>query len=644
MDKRYYITTPIYYVNAVPHIGTALTTLVSDVTARYQKMQGRDVTFLTGSDENGLKVKEAAEAQGKTPEAYVYEISEEFKKVWGGMHIEYDDFIRTTEPRHVACVQEFFRQLLAKGHVYKDKYVGWYDVSSETFYKEADLVDGKSPDGNEVRWVEEENYFFRLSAFEQRLLDHIEQNPHFIRPEGRKNEVLSFIKQGLRDTCISRTNQGWGIPVPDDDSKVVYVWFDALINYVSASGWPNPGYDRLWPAEVQWMGKDILTRFHATLWPAMLMAVDLPLPEALVGHAWLMMGGEKISKSKGNVVRPLELAEALSSEVGCERDIAIDAVRYFMAANLPMESDSTYTRALFDGTYNADLANDLGNALNRSLSMTAKFCDGVIPGGEPEREAAKAIFEAKGAVEVAMADFRIDAATRAAWDVVRFLNKYIDTRAPWALAKAQDPALNAVLRSMLLCLRASEGLVRFILPSTADAIARQLNLPPTRTWDEIGEAASLPAGTKLGEPVPIFPRIDTKAKKTMETATPAPTPAPAKAPEPKTPPAEITIDDFMKVQLRVGRIVEAEPLEGSDKLLKLQVMIGDEKRQVVAGIRKSYQPIDLIGRQVVVVANLKAAKLRGADSQGMLLAASDSDGSAILLQPDRETPEGADVH
>ncbi len=327
MAKKYTITTPIYYVNSVPHIGTALTTLAADVTARYQKMRGRDVFFLTGTDENGLKVKEAAEKVGKDPMQFVDEISAKFREIWPGLYIEFDDFIRTTEPRHKAAVQRFFEILKDKGFIYTGTYEGWYDVSSETFFKEADLVDGLSPDGNPVRWVKEDNYFFKMSAFQDRLLAHIEANPNFILPESRKNEVLSFVRQGLRDVCISRSNPGWGIPVPGDDSQVIYVWVDALINYVTATGWPKEGWQDYWPAEVQWMGKDILTRFHATLWPAMLMGAELPLPEVLIGHAWLMMGEEKISKSKGNVVAPLELAAALSTRSGCSPEVAVDAVR-----------------------------------------------------------------------------------------------------------------------------------------------------------------------------------------------------------------------------------------------------------------------------------------------------------------------------
>ncbi len=646
MSKKYTITTPIYYVNSVPHIGTALTTLAADVTARYQKMRGREVFFLTGTDENGLKVKEAAEKAGKDPMAFVDEISSKFKEIWPGMFIEFDDFIRTTEPRHRIAVQEFFRILQEKGHIYTGTYEGWYDVSSETFYKESDLVDGKSPDGNEVRWVKEDNYFFRMSSFAEPLMAHIDANPNFILPETRKNEVVSFIKQGLRDVCISRANPGWGIPVPGDDSQVVYVWFDALINYIAATGWPKPGWEDYWPAEVQWMGKDILTRFHATLWPAMLLGVGLPLPETLVGHAWLLMGGEKISKSKGNVVAPLELAAELSERSTCALDVAIDAVRFYMAATLPVDNDSVFTYEEFDRKYNTDLANDLGNALNRSLAMSHKFVGGSVPGGSVEEEAVQAIAKAKADFETAMVTFRIDHATDAAWSVVRFLNKYIDTRAPWALAKNNDPALPGVIRSMLLCLRTAEGLVRSIMPKTADAIAAQLGSSPLTDWSQIGTEGSLIEGTALSQPKPIFPRLELTKKeepKKMEQPKPQPTATPIPAQKEEAVATEITIDDFAKVKLKVGRVLEAEPVEGSDKLMKLQVVIGEERRQIVAGIRKSYSAEDLISRQVIVCVNLKPAKLRGVESQGMLLAATDADGGAILLQPDKEAPEGTGV-
>lgn len=640
MDKTLTIVTPIYYVNSVPHIGTALTTIVSDVCARYGKVRGQKTWFVTGTDENGLKVHEAAVKAGRDPHEFVAEIAEEFKRIWREMDIEFDDFIRTNEPRHHKAVQAAYEKLRAAGYIYADKYEGWYDLSTETFFKETELVDGQSPDGNPVTWVSEENDFFKLSAFQDKILAHIEANPTFILPETRKNEVVAFIKQGLRDVCVTRTNPGWGIPVPGNESKVVYVWFDALLNYIAACGWPDEGWEGKWPADLQMMGKDILTRFHATLWPAMLMGLDLPLPKTLFGHGWILMGKDKISKSLGNVVAPIDLAKELAERGGCTLPVAKDAVRYYSIATLPVESDSTFSVEEFDRKYNADLANDLGNALNRSLSMAHQFLGGVIPDCDPESEVAQKITEAKQGFEKAMETWRCDEAANAAMDLIRFLNKYINDRAPWNLSKNQDPALQPVMYGMLLGIRSAVCLLSPVVPNTATEIARQLNVPVAVSWEEIGSKASLLAGTQLGSPSPIFPRLQPPKPAPKQQPAAEKQPAPKKEEKPVEP---ISIDDFAKVQLRVGRILEAEPLEGSDKLLKLQVVIDKEKRQIVAGIRAGYQPVDLIGRQVVVVANLKPATLRGVESQGMLLAAVDADGKAILLQPDREAPEGATV-
>lgn len=651
MPKRYYVTTPIYYVNSVPHIGTTLTTVVSDICIRYRKMRGEETFFLTGTDENGTKVMEAAQRHGKSTMEFVDSISQAFRDVFQAMHIECDDFIRTTEPRHRAAVQHFFTILRDAGHVYLSKYEGWYDVSSETFYKEADLVEGKSPDGNEVRWVEEENWFFRLSAFEQPLLDHIAANPRFLLPETRKNEVVSFVKQGLRDMCISRKNPGWGIEVPGDSERIFYVWFDALISYIAATGWPDGDWASTWPADVHWMAKEIFTRFHATLWPAMLMGAGLPLPTTVIAHGWFTFGDMKMSKSKGNIIAPLELTDELIEKTGCEREVAIDAVRFALARLLPAEGDTNFTRAEVDKLYNADLANDLGNALNRSLSMAHKFVGGVVPNAAVEPAMMATVTEAVKRFEEAMDLLRLDKAVDAACNMVRALNKYIDDRAPWALAKNDSPELGGVIRSMLYCLRVAEGLFRPVMPLAMNHVAAQLGLSPLTNMNLSDPDLILPAGTVLQTPQPLFPRIDPKKAAEMTAAmneTPAPQPevkpAPVAAATPAPAEAEaIGIEDFAKVQLRVARILEAEPIEGSDKLLKLQVVIGEERRQVVAGIKANYEPMDLIGRQIVVVYNLKPAKLRGVESQGMLLAATSEDGGAILLQPDREAPEGARV-
>jgi len=637
------VCTAIPYVNSVPHIGTILTDLSGDVTARYFRMRGDDVFFQVGTDENGLKIKEAAEAQGRDPHEFVAEIADRFRTIFDAVDISYDDFIRTTEPRHIKATQALFQRLLDNGHIYMGTYEGWYDVSTETFFREEELVDGKSPDGNEVRWVSEENYFFRLSAFGDRLLAHIEANPGFILPANRRNEVVSFIKAGLRDVCITRKNPGWGIPVPGREDMVIYVWFDAVINYISITGFPDAGWEEKWPAKVQWCGKDILTRFHATLWPAMLMGADLPVFETVVAHAWVLLDGKKISKSKGEVVRPLELAETLREKSGIPMEIAVDAVRYWLCAATTLENDSTFSYEDFYLRFNVDLANDLGNALNRSLAMAHKFVGGTVPDAPVESAAMDAIYTAKIAYEAAMAEYDIPKATNAAMDLVRFLNKYIDTRAPWALAKAGSDELPGVLRSMLLTVRAAQGLLMPFVPNAGAAIAAQLNVPADQGWTVIGTPESLPAGTALQTPQPIFPRLELEKSAPVAETKPKPQPAPKPKMETPAAPAEITIEDFAKVQFRIARVLEAEPVEGADKLYKLQIAIGDERRQIVSGIRLNYTPEDLIGRQIVVVYNLKPAKLRGVESQGMLLAATDETGGAILLQPDKEAPEGAPV-
>ncbi len=651
MPKRRYITTPIYYVNGAPHIGTALTTAVCDFERRYRIMRGEPVWFLTGTDENATKVVEAAEAAGKETMPFVDEMAQRFRDEWAYLGIEPDDFIRTTEPRHAKVVQALFQKLRDNGYVYLDKYEGWYDVGAEAFVRETDLVGGLSPDGNPVRWVSEENWFFKLSAFGDRLLAYIEDHPTFLLPETRKNEVISFIKQGLRDTCITRKNPGWGIPVPGDPEHVVYVWFDALINYLSATGWPEAGWDDLWPADVHWMAKEIFTRFHATLWPAMLMGADLPLPRTVIAHGWFTFSGEKISKSKGGLITPQELVADLVATAGCTDPIARDVVRYSLAALLPYEGDRDFSIEEVERRYNSDLANDLGNALNRSLAMAHKFVGGAVPDAPIDPAAIAACLEAKAEMERMIDALRWDQAVERAISVVRFLNKYIDDKAPWALAKNGDASLGSVVRSMLFCVRTAEGLIRPIMPKAADAIAHQLGLQPLQSWADVATEGSIPAGTLLNQPEPIFPRIDAKKAK-AESAQASQPQAPAKPkpeeekPKMETAPASdstISIDDFAKIQLRVARVLEAEPIEGSDKLLKLQVILGEERRQIVAGIKSSYDPADLVGRQIVVVYNLKAAKLRGVESQGMVLAATDEDGAAILLQPDRETPEGAKV-
>lgn len=652
MSKRRYLTTPIYYVNAVPHCGHALTTLVADVEKRYWQMRGEEVWFLTGTDENGLKILEAAQAAEEEPQAFVDRISQSFVIAFDSLGIGYDDFIRTTEGRHAAAAQRLFQILREADHVYMDTYEGWYDVSAETFVKESEVVQGKSPDGNEVRWVSEKNWFFRLSAFQDRLLQHYEANPEFLMPEGRASEVVSFVKQGLRDICISRTNPGWGIPVPDDPERVIYVWFEALVNYLAATGWPDdPEWETLWPADVHWMAKEIFTRFHATLWPAMLMGAGLPLPTTVIAHGWFVFGDSKMSKSLGNVVAPDDLVEAYV-DAGCSKEVAVDVARFALAKFLPYDNDSNFSLSSVARAYNSDLANDLGNALNRSLSMAHKFCDGVIPDAAIEPEMVESVMAAKEAFETEMETHRVHKAVEAPIEIARALNKYIDSRAPWALAKSGSPELRSVLRTMLYAIRSAAVLIRPVCPAAASAMEAQLRVSALTNWDEIGAVATVPAGTSLGQAVPVFPRIDLepepaneKTEKSASKQADTPKGSSAKSVAPKPGPAEqIEFSDFAKVSLRVARVIDAERIEGSEKLMKLQVTVGDEQRQIVAGIAKNYSADDLIGRQIVVVANLKPARLMGTESQGMLLAADDTDGAPILLQPEREAPDGTSVH
>jgi len=648
MSKRYYVTTPIYYVNSVPHVGHALTMLACDVSKKYQEMRGRESYFLTGTDENGLKVKEAAEAAGEDPMAFVDRISQTFKECADELAVDYDVFFRTTSEQHRNAVQKLFAVIRDNGYIYMDKYEGWYDVSAETFVREAELVDGKSPDGNEVRWVEEENWFFKLSAFGDRLLAKIEAEPEWLLPQGRQNEVISFIKQGLRDICITRANPGWGIPVPGDDSKVVYVWFDALINYLAATGWPDGDWESLWPADVHWMAKEIFTRFHATLWPAMLMAADLPLPKTVIAHGWFVFGDSKMSKSKGNVIAPADLLKFFVEKGGCSLEVARDVARFSLVRALPYDGDTNYTWEEVGRIYNADLANDLGNALNRSLSMAHRYSNGVMPNDAVEAAAVEAIAVAKARAEKAMELLKLDEFAAAGIDLIRWLNKYIDDRAPWALAKNEDAALGGVVASMLVVVANAAALLYPVIPSTSGAIFGQLGVKGVTNWDEIGGDV-IPAGTTLGSPEPIFPRLDKTVMEEMKPGAKVVAEEPKKEEKPKAkglpePAGEIEFPDLMKIDFRVGRVIEAEPVEKSDKLMKLQVKVGGEMRQILAGIKKKYSAEDLIGRQVIVVANLKPAKLMGHESQGMLLAADDENGDAILLQPDAEAPEGSRVH
>ena len=654
-NKKFYITTPIYYVNSVPHVGSATTTLVADALARYRRQRGDDVFFLTGVDEHAQKVADAATANGKTPQAFVDEISRNFKDTWKFLGITNDAFIRTSQSRHRHVVREVFRRLKATGDIYAGKYEGWYSVSDETFFRDSEVENGIATEtGAAVERVTEDVYYFRLSAYGDRLLARIESNPDFLLPDTRRNEVISFIKDGLRDIAVSRRNTGWGIPVPDDDTQVVYVWFDALINYLSATGWPgNPDalasrhsmlgedpWTTLWPADIHLVGKEIYTRFHATLWPAMLMGLGLPLPKHVLGHGWWLIKGEKGSKSKGNIPTPEQAVEHLVSLSGAAPEAAIDALRYYLIKGISFTGDAEFSLEELGNRYNADLANDLGNLLNRSLNMLRQYTDGTVTGSaERTKDSALARLapEVIQEAEVQLAALNPGQALEEIWRLVKAVNKEIDTSAPWKRHKEGDvEGVADALYCALETIRIVSVLIAPFLPYTSTALRRQLGLDDIAIpeWQSAHIWGELPVGTVVATPEPIFPRIQPQQKGTTKVTEQA---APAAPAEQDAPVSEyITIDDFIKVKLRLGEVKAAEPVPGATKLLKLTVDLGEEQpRTILAGIAESYDPEDLLGRKVIVVANLAPRKMRGIESQGMLLAATDDEGNAVLLQPDR---------
>lgn len=647
-DKAYYITTPIYYVNSVPHVGNAYTTIIADIVARYHRLKGEKTFFLTGTDEHGAKVAESAEQHGVPVQTYVDQIAGEFKQVWKTLDIQYDDFIRTTEPRHTSVVQAIFSRLLEQGDLYKGHYEGWYCVPCETFYTETELEGGNCPTcGRGVEWVQEENYYFKLSAYSDRLLQHIDANPGFLQPEFRKNEVVSFIKQGLRDISITRKGPGWGIEVPGDPDHIIYVWFDALINYISAIGYgtDDDKFSSLWPADLQLMAKDIFVRFHCTFWPAMLMALEIEQPKVLFGHGYWTLNGEKISKSKGNAISPAKLAEDLSFESGASQEVCLDAVRYFLAREVPFGLDGDFSIESFRKRFNSDLANDLGNLLNRTLSMLNKYFDGVIP--DPKQYSG-ALSDLTAQVSKTSSDacerLEFTAALEAVWQMISAGNKYVNDEKPWELDKlGKTDELAGVLYSTMEVARAAAIMISPYMPSAAREIARQLGVADkfdTLRWSDATAEKPFAPGTKIQGPDPIFPRLDNKKKaesakveeKPQEIAQEA-----AKAED------IVTYDDFSKIKLRIAEIVEAERHPNADKLLKLTVSLGEEKRTIVAGIAQFYEPDALIGKKIVLLANLAPATIRGVQSQGMLLAA-DLDGRAVILTPDdSNVPAGSKI-
>ncbi len=662
---KYYITTAIAYTSGKPHIGNTYEIILADAIARYKKAEGYDVHFQTGTDEHGQKIQEKAEAAGITPKEFVDNVSGEVKRIWDLVNSSYDRFIRTTDEDHEKCVKKIFKKLYDQGDIYKSSYEGLYCTPCESFWTESQLVDGKCPDcGREVKPAKEEAYFFKMSKYADRLIDYINTHPEFIQPVSRKNEMMNnFLLPGLQDLCVSRTSFNWGIPVDFDPKHVVYVWLDALTNYITGIGYDPDGsteeFKKNWPADLHLIGKDIV-RFHTIYWPIFLMALDLPLPKQVFGHPWLLQGGEKMSKSKGNVIYADDMVDLFG----------VDATRYFVLHEMPFENDGIITWDLVIERFNSELANVLGNLVNRTVSMTNKYFDGVVKStgdtadqADIDADLKAVVTGAKEKIAKKMTDLRVADSITEVFAVFRRCNKYIDETTPWVLAKdeAKQDRLAEVLYNLTEAITIGASLLHPFLPETAEKIVAQLNTS-LRDLDDLDKFGLYVSGTKVTDkPEILFQRLDAKEVMPRVEAIQAAQKAEYEAEQAKLGLApegksednedvidieakpEITFDDFEKMQFQVGEIVACEAVAKSKKLLCSQVKIGSQTKQIVSGIRKYYSPEEMVGKKVMVLVNLKPAKLAGVLSEGMLLCAEDAEGNLALLTPEKPMPAGAEI-